>query len=286
MTPCMHLFFAASPPADYTTPKMPQYILFPTRESTREVTLTCAIQPGALSESYSVVWRRIKPTGVRYSDGTFSVTVNETTEMSSVPSEYQCTVNIQHNSTVNKPYEPARLIVQKKGELSFLSNSLVMYRSLSNTVLSTLNEIEDASVTIGDPATFTCYAAKGDTDFSISWKVDDEVYTCDASDTNSESIHCFMMNDTVSVLRIENATTLATMSHTVECILRHTIPTKFLGDCSLPPAPQCDDVIRSATLNFKEVEPTIVSTSESNTHTHTYTYIQEALVSKECTPET
>ena len=159
-----------------------------------------------------------------------------------------------------------------------------------NTVLSTLNEIEDASVTIGDPATFTCYAAKGDTDFSISWKVDDEVYTCDASDTNSENIHCFIMNDTVSVLRIDNTTTLATMSHTVECILRHTIPTKFLGDCSLLPAPQCDDVIRSATLNFKEVEPTIVSTSESNTHTHThthtYTYIQEALVSKECTPET
>ena len=137
-----------------------------------------------------------------------------------------------------------------------------------NTVLSTLNEIEDASVTIGDPATFTCYAAKGDTDFSISWKVDDEVYTCDASDTSSENIHCFMMNDTVSVLRIENTTTLATMSHTVECILRHTIPTKFLEDCSLPPAPQCGDVIRSATLNFKEVEPTIVSSSESNTHTH------------------
>ena len=138
-----------------------------------------------------------------------------------------------------------------------------------NTVLSTLNEIEDASVTIGDPATFTCYAAKGDTDFSISWKVDDEVYTCDASDTSSENIHCFMMNDTVSVLRIENTTTLATMSHTVECILRHSIPTKFLGDCSLPPAPQCDDVIRSATLNL---EPTIVSTSESNTHTHTHTH--------------
>ena len=152
-----------------------------------------------------------------------------------------------------------------------------------NTVLSTLNEIEDASVTIGDPATFTCYAAKGDTDFSISWKVDDEVYTCDASDTSSENIHCFMMNDTVSVLRIDNTTTLATMSHTVECMLRHSIPTKFLEDCSLPPAPECDDVIRSATLNL---EPTIVSTSESNTHTHTYTYIQEALVSKECTPET
>ena len=137
-----------------------------------------------------------------------------------------------------------------------------------NTVLSTLNEIEDASVTIGDPATFTCYAAKGDTDFSISWKVDDEVYTCDASDTSSENIHCFMMNDTVSVLRI-NTTTLATMSHTVECILRQTIPPEFLGNCSLPPAPQCDDVIRSATLNL---EPTIVSTSESNTHTHTHTH--------------
>ena len=262
MTPCMHLFFAASPPADYTTPKMPQYILFPTRESTREVTLTCAIQPGALSESYSVVWRRIKPTGVRYSDGTFSVTVNETTEMSSVPSEYQCTVNIQHNSAVNKPYEPARLIVQKKGELSFLSNSLVMYRSLSNTVLSTLNEIEDASVTIGDPATFTCYAAKGDTDFSISWKVDEVPYTCDASDAldaSTDNVHC-SMNEDSSELKIENTTSLGVGSYTVECILQHTIPSDFQGDCPT----FCANVTQSATL----VKPTIVSNSKSNTHTH------------------
>ena len=122
------LFFAASPPTDYTTPKMPQYILFPTRESTREVTLSCAIQPGALSESYSVVWRRVQPTAFTYSADTFSITVTET---ASNNSEYRCRVTIVHSSTVNEEYNPPILIVQKKGELSFLSNSLVVYRSLS-----------------------------------------------------------------------------------------------------------------------------------------------------------
>ena len=113
---CNLFFVAASPPADYTTLKMPQYILFPTRESTREVTLSCAIQPGALTGSYSVVWRRVQPTSFTYSDDTFSITVTETTEVSSVPSEYLCTVDIQHSPTVNEVYNPPRLIVQKKGE--------------------------------------------------------------------------------------------------------------------------------------------------------------------------
>ncbi|CAI8045239.1 hypothetical protein GBAR_LOCUS25043 [Geodia barretti] len=50
---------AASPPATYNTPMMPQYILFPSLESTRKVNLSCAIQPGALTENYRVEWRRV-----------------------------------------------------------------------------------------------------------------------------------------------------------------------------------------------------------------------------------
>ena len=174
-----------------------------------------------------------------------------------------------------------------KKEVSFYL-LLVCVASLTITllliiVLSTLAQIEDASVAIGDPANFTCNAERRDTGFSISWKVDGRSYTCDASDANSEDNHCFT-NDTLSVLRIQDTTSLGTGSHTVECILDHSIPPEFENDCSLLPDPQCDDVIRSATLNL---EPTIVSTSESNTHTHTHIHIhsRSTFFSKECTPK-
>ena len=133
------------------------------------------------------------------------------------------------------------------------------------TVLSTLAQIEDASVAIGDPANFTCNAERRDTGFSISWKVDEVPYTCDASDASTDNIHC-SMNEDSSELKIENTTSLGVESYTVECILQHTIPSEFQGDCST----FCANVTQSATLNVvaETVEPTIVSNSKSNTHMH------------------
>ena len=105
---------------------MPHYILFPTLESMRKVNLSCAIQPGALTENYRVVWSRVQPTFIPYSDGTFNITVTETTEISSIPSEYRCIVSIDHSSTMiqDEDYEPPIIVVHKRGEnavvLSFL----------------------------------------------------------------------------------------------------------------------------------------------------------------------
>ena len=136
-------------------------------------------------------------------------------------------------------------------------------------MLSTLAQIEDDSVAIGDPATFTCNAERRDTDFSISWKVDGRSYTCgasDALDASTDNIHC-SMNEDSSELKIENTTSLGVGSYTVECILQHTIPSEFQGDCPT----YCTDVTESVTLNVvtETVEPTIVSSSKSNTHMHT-----------------
>ena len=48
------------------------------------------------------MWRRVAPTGFRYSEETFNITV---VEMPSVPSEYRCIVAIYHSSTVEVEYE-------------------------------------------------------------------------------------------------------------------------------------------------------------------------------------
>ena len=95
---------------------MPHYILFPSLDHTRKVNLSCAIQPGALTDNYRVSWRRVEPTLIFYSDDTFNITVTETTEMSSTPSEYQCIVTIDHSSMDDEEYEPPIIVVKKRGE--------------------------------------------------------------------------------------------------------------------------------------------------------------------------
>ena len=132
----LHSILAALPPATYNTPMLPQYILFPSLESTRKVNLSCAIQPGARKENYRVVWSRVKPTTISYSDNTFNITVTETTEMSSTPSEYRCIVIIDHSSiVVNEDYDPPRIVVEKRGEDSvILSFPCIITLSLYSTV--------------------------------------------------------------------------------------------------------------------------------------------------------
>ena len=115
---------------------MPHYILFPSLDHTRKVNLSCAIQPGALTANYRVEWRRVQPTFFSYSDDTFNITVDETTEMSSTPSEYQCTVTIDHSSIVqDEDYTPPTIFVEKRGEDSVvLSYPCIITLSLYSTV--------------------------------------------------------------------------------------------------------------------------------------------------------
>ena len=114
---------------------LPQYILFPSHDHTRRVNLSCAIQPGALKDNYGVSWSRVAPNIFPYSDDTFKITVNETTEMSSTPSEYQCIVTIDHSSMVDENYDPPTIVVEKKGEDSVvLSYPCIIALYLYSTV--------------------------------------------------------------------------------------------------------------------------------------------------------
>ena len=124
---CLHPILSASPPATYETPMMPHYILFPSLDHTRKVNLSCAIQPGALKDNYRVIWRRVQPTALSYSDDTFNITVTEMTEMSSTPSEYRCIVTIDHSSMEDEDYTPPRIVVQKRGENSVYSFVLSLH---------------------------------------------------------------------------------------------------------------------------------------------------------------
>ena len=72
-----------------------RYIIFPTPDSIREITLTCPITPGPLSDSqYSVEWIG--------TDGSTVInrkdySIKEDIDPSSSP-QYQCIVTIQHRS--------------------------------------------------------------------------------------------------------------------------------------------------------------------------------------------
>ena len=82
------------------------------------------------------MWSRVKPTTISYSDNTFNITVDETTVMSSTPSEYRCIVIIDHSSiVVNEDYDPPRIVVEKRGEDSvILSFPCIITLSLYSTV--------------------------------------------------------------------------------------------------------------------------------------------------------
>lgn len=79
----------------------------PVSNSSREVNLSCPIQPGALRESYSVYWVS-EPLGVFSNEYEISVTVNQSSSL-----EYQCMVSIQHRSDQNTTatyYSPAIIL--------------------------------------------------------------------------------------------------------------------------------------------------------------------------------
>ena len=98
-------------------------------------------------------------------------------------------------------------------------------------VLSTLAEdaVVAALVSVGTVATVTCKIIKEDTNFSISWRVDDQK-VCD-EDTPTDDITC-STNATHGVLQLENTTSLGVGNHKVECVLEQEIEPSFRGDPS------------------------------------------------------
>ena len=99
------------------TAEIYHYITFPTGDSSREVTLTCFIRPGVLSDSYSVQWESSIP-GV---DG-FTIVNTEHYDITedidpTSRDQYQCKVSIQHRSddSGKVTYDGPTIIINKLG---------------------------------------------------------------------------------------------------------------------------------------------------------------------------
>lgn len=91
-----------------------------TSNSSREVNLSCSIQPGALRESYSVYW--VSETfGVfsNINEYEISVPVNQSSSL-----EYQCVVSIQHRSDQNSTvtYYSPTIILDGIGKFLFIQH--------------------------------------------------------------------------------------------------------------------------------------------------------------------
>ena len=123
-------------------------------------------------------------------------------------------------------------------------------------MVSTLDgNIENVSVALGQPATLSCPIMKWDTDHTITWKLDKEVYNCDQFDVNNEGIYCSTTDD-VSRLHIINTALLDVGTHITQCTLHPNIPEKFMADCGSIPG-LCDDVTREATLEIRMKESSV-----------------------------
>ena len=115
-------------------------------------------------------------------------------------------------------------------------------------MLSTLAEVAVVAVpvSVGTVATVTCKITKEDTNFSISWRVDDQK-VCD-EDTPTDDITCFTIA-THGVLLSENTISLGVGSHTVECVLEQDIDPLFIEDPSFEDEYEAV-VIRSGVLEI------------------------------------
>ena len=94
------------------------------------------------------------------------------------------------------------------------------------------------------------------------------MFTCGETDSSSENIRCYMINETAGVLQIENTTALDIRSYSVECILQNVVPERFRGDCDLLPRGSCD-FTKSVTPEISNgPTPPTVTSSESDIETH------------------
>ena len=103
-------------------------------------------------------------------------------------------------------------------------------------------------ITVGKPATSYCGVLKRDTDFNITWRIDNTEYICDRYNTVSSDSNIFCsFNDSLSVLQIKDTGSLGTGTYTVQCVLQQIIPENFTSDGSFL-AEFGDNVVREAVL--------------------------------------
>ena len=108
-------FSAASPPATYNTSEMARYVIIPTPESSRRISLSCAIRPGALTDRYSVTWEQILPHESPHPLPTITQSITVQVNSTSF-AMYRYTVRIQHSSDVSVSYSPPPVTIHWRGE--------------------------------------------------------------------------------------------------------------------------------------------------------------------------
>ena len=103
------------------------------------------------------------------------------------------------------------------------------------TVLATVEgEIETVSISRGESAEFTCKFSKGDVDIDINWSVGDIVFDeCGSTekDISPDGNGCYNTN-TESVLQLQNTSSFAFRSYSVQCVLHQNITDEFKNDVS------------------------------------------------------
>ena len=90
--------------------------------------------------------------------------------------------------------------------------------------------MKNVSATLGQAAQITCQFLKQNSNITIIWLVNDREYSCDEPEILSD-VTC-SLNDTYSVLQIENTAVLGLGAHLVQCVLQQNIPQRFLDDPS------------------------------------------------------
>ena len=260
-------FLTASPPVDYEGMEDERYVIIPSSSTPVETELMCAFERGALPSKYTFEWRRLPPNAQVFNDDTRMLSVNVS---AGDAAKYRCSVTIVHmtkgNTQEDATYDGPEITVYTKGEFSVYWHTHLLFVSLlllllTNglvilTVLSTLadDNITNISVTIGEPATFSCNFERRDTDFNIIWKVGELEYPCNNLPMDSE----FKCNKSgnAGVLQIADTTVVGAGTYIVQCILQPTIDQKYKIDPSFQPQ-FSENIIRTATLEVVGITSTM-----------------------------
>ena len=144
---------ASSPQCDTTT-EMVHYIILPSPESNCSIVLSCAVRPGALAGRYSVVWEQVDQNNNSFINENKPDILVDVVSTAATPSQYQCTVTIQHSSSIIASYTPPPVTVHYKGKgFSVLLECSMICSVLSHSqiVLSTLAE------EIGNVSVYNCW---------------------------------------------------------------------------------------------------------------------------------
>ena len=89
---------SAQPSTDYSGQSVPHEVELPYDDSIVSTELQCDIQPGALRQRYSVRWIQIFDSSpINVAVGMFNLTV--IVSSSTIGSQYQCSVTINHNGS-------------------------------------------------------------------------------------------------------------------------------------------------------------------------------------------